>query len=176
MEKNIVMTLPDASCEIQETILTLANGNEVSVQVLKALTIEEKITVVEDIVNECVSNRFNYFNPMLLEILAKVKTIDAYTNIVCDTKYLYKFYDILEGNGVFEIILPLTEYLEIVQLAFDCANSLCDYKNSFAGILQTMQAEKETNDILQQFQDAVAAIKNDDEVKDFMKEVAPHLV
>ena len=176
MEKNIVMTIPETPCEIQKVTLTLANGADVTVQVLKTLTIEEKIVLVEDIVNECVSNKFNYFNPLLLEILARVKTIEAYTDIVCDTKELYKFYDILKANGVFDKILPLTEYNEILGLSFDCADSLCNYKNSFAGILQTMQAENATNDILKQFQEAIEAIKDDDEVKDFMKEVAPHLV
>ena len=176
MEKNIVMTLPENFNKIKKVEITLANGVDVTVEVIEVLPMQDKVKVIEEIVNACVVNQFNYFNPLYLRTLAQIKTIEACTNIECDTKDLYGLHDILRVNGIFDKILPMTDYQEILNWSYECAESLCKYKNSFVGTLQGMQASKENEEILKQFQEAVEAIKNDSDIKQFMDEVSPHLV
>lgn len=176
MDKNIVMTLPKDFGQPKKVDLTLANGMKVEIEVIERLPMEKKVEVIEEITNMCVTDKFNYFNPLFLNILTKVKIIEVCTNINCDTKDLYGFYDILEANGIFEKILPMTEYYDILALSCECASSLCSYKNSFMGAIQTMQSNKENEEIIKQFMEAAEQVKNDPDIKQFMTEVSPHLV
>ena len=177
MEKNIVVTVPSSTItDVTDIILNLANGMDVSIQVKKNLSMSEKIKVIEKIINTSISTQFNYFNPLFLNIVAKIEVIDAYTNIICQTNDLYEFYDNLKINGIFDAILPLTEYEEIYTWSKECAESLCKYKNSFIGTLQGMNASKETEEMVAQLTELAQSVKEDTDIKQFMEEVAPHLV
>lgn len=176
MEKNIVMTLPKDFNEPKKVDITLANGAKVTVEVIEVLPMEDKVKVIEEITNVCVLNQFNYFNPLFLRTLTQIKTIEACTNIICDTKDLYGFHDILRANGILDKILPMTDYQEILNWSYECSESLCKYKNSFAGILQGMEAQKNNEKLMNEFLEVANTVKNDPEIKQFMEEVSPHLV
>lgn len=176
MEKNIVMTLPKDFNKVKEVEITLANGIDVTVEVIEVLPMQDKVKVIEEIVNACVLNKFNYFNPLFLRTLAQVKTIEACTNIECNVKDLYGFHDILRVNGILDKILPMTDYQEIVNWSYECAESLCKYKNSFVGMMQGMEASKDAEEMMKQITEMAEQIKTDPEIKQFMDEVSPHLV
>ena len=108
-----------------------------------------------------------------------MKTIDVSTNINCDYTDLYEFYEILKLNGIFKEILPLTEYQEILNWSYECAESLCTYKNSFIGFIQSTSADQknaeQAGEMLKQLLESAQTIKNDPEIKKFMAEVIPTL-
>lgn len=176
MEKTVTMTLPKNFNEPKKVEITLVDGMPVEIEVIETLPMQEKVKVIEEIVNACVLNQFNYFNPLFLRTLAQVKTIEACTNIICDTNDLYGFHDILRANGILDIILPMTDYQEIVNWSYECAESLCKYKNSFVGMLQGMSSSKETEEMISQLNELAQSVKEDADIKQFMEEVAPHLV
>jgi len=179
MEKTITMSLP-RDRENKKVKMDLSNGMPVEIEVIEILPLAEKTRVIEEIVNECVNNEFNYFNPLYLRTLAEVKTIEACTNIICDYSDLYEFHDILRFNKIFSEILPLTDFQEILNWSYECAESLCKYKNSFMGVLQTIgSAQNQQGNIDEQMKQILSlskTIKEDPEIQDFMNSVAPHLV
>lgn len=177
MQKTITLTKPSEAKPL-EVKITTPNEMEITIEVKEKLELAEKVKIIEEISNEVVLSQFNYFNPLYLRTLAQVKTIDACTNINCDYTDLYGFYDILRENGVFKEILPYTEYQEILNWSYECAESLCKYRNSFMGFVQSMGAQsngEEANETLKQLLEAAETVKNDPEVKQFLQEVAPHL-
>ena len=178
MNKTIVLTKPEEVKPI-EVKISLPSGMDLIVEVKERLSLEEKVHVIEEIVNECVVNQFNYFNPLMLRTLVQVKTIDVSTNINCDYTDLYEFYEILKLNGIFKEILPLTEYQEILNWSYECAESLCTYKNSFIGFIQSVSADQknaeQAGEMLKQLLESAQTIKNDPEIKKFMAEVMPTL-
>ena len=176
MEKTITMTLPKDFNDPKKVEMTLVNGAPVEIEVIETLPMQEKVKVIEEIVNACVLNQFNYFNPLFLRTLAQVKTIEACTNIICDTNDLYGFHDILRANGILDTILPMTDYQEIVNWSYECSESHCKHKNSFIGTLQGMSASKETEEMVAQLTELAQSVKEDTDIKQFMEEVAPHLV
>lgn len=178
MEKTVVLTLFEEN-KIKTIKMTTPQGMEIEVDVITKLPLEEKMATIEGIVNECVNSGFNYFNPLYLRILAEVKVIEACTNIVCEYSDLYAFHDILNANGVFDKILPETEYNTIHAMAYNCAESICKYKNSFMGALQILgsqqQGQEGMNDQIKQILELAQTIKEDADIQEFMSTVAPHL-
>ena len=177
MQKTITLTMPSEAKPL-EVKITTPNGMDITVEVREKFTLEEKVKLIEEISNEVVLSGFNYFNPLYLRTLCQVKTIDLATNINCDYTDLYEFYEILKQNNIFKEILPYTDYQEVLNWSYECAESLCKYKNSFMGFLQSMNAEKtneEANETMKQLLAAAESVKNDPEIKQFLSEVAPHL-
>lgn len=178
MQKTIVLTKPEEVKPI-EVKISLPSGMDLTVEVKEKLSLEEKVHVIEEIVNECVVNQFNYFNPLMLRTLVQVKTIDISTNINCDYTDLYEFYEILKLNGIFKEILPLTEYQEILNWSYECAESLCAYKNSFIGFMQNMsQNAQDTGNATQtieQLLEVAKTVKEDPDIQKLFSEVLPTL-
>lgn len=113
-----------------------------TIEVKNYLPIEEKLDLVQDIVNASVDNN-GYYNPMKINMYLTVKTFFAFTNISITEKQLEnieKVYDALMVSEIYQIV-PVDCYREIHGYVSEIIRSVYEYKNSAYGILDGISAD-----------------------------------
>ena len=156
------------------TIVTLNNGTEVEVR--NRIPQEEKIALMQTIINACAEEE-GFFNPLKLNIITMVETVKAYTNIDCeDYEDVYYLYDVLKSNNIFDDILPLTEFNDVINWSYECAETITKYTNSARGILNALQQNKGSDSLVNDFQTIINNAKTDPELKSFIENYMPSLV
>lgn len=113
-----------------------------TIEVKNYLPIEEKLDLVQDIVNTSVDNN-GYYNPMKINMYLTVKTFFAFTNISITEKQLEnieKVYDALMVSEIYQIV-PVDSYREIHGYVSEIIRSVYEYKNSAYGILDGISAD-----------------------------------
>lgn len=116
--------------------------NGFTIEVKNYLSIEEKLDLVQDIVNASVDNN-GYYNPMKINMYLTVKTFFAFTNISVTEKQLEsieKIYDSLMISEIYHIV-PVENYREIHGYVSEIIRSVYEYKNSAYGILDGITAD-----------------------------------
>lgn len=116
--------------------------NGFTIEVKNYLPIEEKIELVQDIVNSSVDEN-GYYNPMKVSIFLLVKTFLAYTNISITEKQLeniYKIYDALKISEIYQVV-AVNDYNEIAGYVSEIIRSVYEYKNSVYGILDGISTD-----------------------------------
>jgi hypothetical protein len=146
------------------------------VLVQETLPLAEKIAIIQDIVNDYVVAEEYYFNPLKLRTLAEIKTIQASTNIKIDEDDIlndvYALHDKLRKSGLLDL-LKFTDYQEIVNWSYECAEVLCKFRSSFRGFLEEMKSasissEDDVNSVMSIFEQ----IKNNPEISSILQAVA----
>ena len=135
-----------------EQIAELSSGNaefvDVTVQenttirVRTRLTLVEKVSLIEELVKACSYDFEPYLNPLKLKILTAIKVLEMSTDIaiiVTGEEDIYEVYDILKAAGIINEILPYTDYQEIVNWAYESAESFKNYQNSLVGIFDEIK-------------------------------------
>lgn len=115
-------------------------GQEIEVR--EYLPIEEKLDLVQDIVNASVDNN-GYYNPMKINMYLTVKVFFAMTNISITEKQMeniFKVYDSLMISEIYQIV-PTEVYREIHSYVSEVIRSVYEYKNSAYGILDGISAD-----------------------------------
>lgn len=177
MTKNL--TINDFSLAEDNIRDITIGGNVVLVQ--ETLPLAEKVAIIQDIVNDYVVAEEYYFNPLKLRTLAEIKTIQASTNIKIDEddilNDIYTLRDKLRKSGLLDL-LKYTDYQEIVNWSYECAEVLCKFRSSFRGFLEEMNIK--TNDNLaegeNQLTSLLTVIKDNPEFMDIMKSLSPQMV
>lgn len=119
--------------------------NDQNVEVKQYLPMRNKAEMVNNIVSELMSvNQVSFVNPIAVEVFLNYEIVNNYTNINFTEKQkedLFKLYDLMESNSVFnEIItaIPESEYNFVYETLLDTIKALYEYKNSAAGIIENI--------------------------------------
>lgn len=126
-------------------VITLTWNDQI-IEIKAYLPIEEKIAIIERIVNQSLDNN-NFANPMRVDINVLLEIIFAYTNINFTDKQKedrLALYDLLVGSefwAQFLAILPNEEYMSIYNGVWDTINEIYKYRDSVLGILQAVSED-----------------------------------
>lgn len=130
----------------KNTNLITLNWNDQIVEIKAYLPIEEKIAVIERIVNQSLDTN-NFANPMRVDTNILLEIIFAYTNINFTDKQKedrLALYDLLVGSefwAQFLAVLPNEEYMSIYNGVWDTINEIYKYRDSVLGILQAVSED-----------------------------------
>lgn len=142
------------------------------VLVQETLPLAEKIAIIQDIVNDYVVAEEYYFNPLKLRTLAEIKTIQASTNIKIDEDDIlndvYALHDKLRKSGLLDL-LKFTDYQEIVNWSYECAEVLCKFRSSFRGFLEEMKSNHDAENMSEQIASIVEELKDNPELSNLFK-------
>lgn len=120
--------------------------NEYNIEVRKYLPMEEKTTLVSNVLNLS-SDENGYYNPMRVKMFLTLETVYAYTNLTFTTKMkedIFKLYDTLVSSGLFADIvncIPVNEWENLQETVWNTISNIYEYKNSVMGILDTISAD-----------------------------------
>lgn len=131
------------------TGVKVINFNNIQVEVKQYLPIQEKIELIEYVVNnmnvEGTEYKFvNYIQQHILTVIAFVKYYTNLTFTEKQTEDIYKFYDSIYGSGLFEDIfeeIPKEESDLIINMVDDIVNSTYDYQTSALGIMDAISKD-----------------------------------
>ena len=130
--------------------------------------------LIANVLNQSADDN-NFANPIKLDVFTSLEVVFAYTNISFTEKQkedLVKLYDLLESNGIFNMIIaeiPKTEYTSIVDGVAECANAVYTYRNSIMGILDTITQDYDTLDFdINSLRDKLSSTENLTLLKDIM--------
>lgn len=131
------------------------NINGVEIEVKQYLPINDKLKVIQNVLSfiqaDEMSTGRKFKNPLQLEAIEIMEVIRAYTNITFTEKQamdnLDKTYDLLDSNGVIDVIInaiPAEEFDILNKSMDESVEEYYKYKNSTAGILDMLATNYET--------------------------------
>ena len=130
----------------KNTNLMTLNWNDQIIEIKAYLPIEEKIAIIERIVNQSLDDN-NFANPMRVDINILLEIIFAYTNISFTDKQKEDrlvLYDLLVGSEFwtqFLTVLPNEEYMSIYNGVWDTINEIYKYRDSVLGIIEAVNQD-----------------------------------
>ena len=126
--------------------IKIVNINGLDVEIKQYLPVDEKLVLISKVLSKAADEN-NFSNPIKLDVFTKLEILFAYTNISFTEKQKedsVKLFDLLEGNGIFNIIvknIPELEYNCIVDGVKECGEAVYTYRNSILGILDTISTD-----------------------------------
>ena len=146
------------------------------IEIKQYLPIQEKLGLVERVINKALDESNKYYNIGQLTVLLDLELIYAYTNISFTEKQkadFLKIYDLLNLNGLLNDIkqaIPETEILQLTKWTIESVEQIYKYNNSVLGILDIMQ---QNHDALNFDVSKIVQDLSTNENFDLLKEVAP---
>lgn len=129
----------------KETEVIKVPFGEVEIEVKQYLPIEEKISIINIILQDCVEEVT--INRAKADALLHIYMVMSYTNLSFTKKErdnLFETYDLLEKNGVIDAIinaLPEVEYNAFVEYVEKAMNDYDKYKTSLLGVAEQVLAQ-----------------------------------
>lgn len=120
--------------------------NDQEIEVKKYLPIEDKIKIVEKVLNESVDDN-GYYNVIRLNVYIIVEAILAYTNITVTEKQredILKLYDAFISSGLSKKILQdivEEDFLDLQDFVTVSIDNIYKYRNSAAGIMEAISRD-----------------------------------
>lgn len=127
--------------------------NNQQIEVTKYLPIDEKVNLIQQIVNNALETDENFINPCKVNVYLYVEMILAYTNItLTDTqkKDLNKIYDAFCASnfiGYFRAHMDDREWDYVTNSVWEILDNIVKYKNSALGILDTISQDYSNLDL-----------------------------
>ena len=121
----------------------IVNWNEQDIEVKQYLPINEKLTLISNVLNNA-HDENNFSNPVKVNLFTALEIMYAYTNINFTDKQRedpVKLYDLLSGSKLYDKIvenIPVEEYLNVVNGIDETIDAVYTYRNSVMGILDTI--------------------------------------
>ena len=116
---------------------------EQEIEVLQYLPVNEKLALISRVIN-MTADENNFANPVKVEVIGSLEIIYAYTNLSFTEKQKEapdKLYDLLEQNGVINLIIsaiPAEEYKFLIDGINDSIEAVYKYRNSIMGVMEMM--------------------------------------
>ena len=135
-------TFAKMNLKINTAVNTLMIGEQ-EIEIKQYLPIDAKLELISRVLSSAADDN-NFANPIKLDVFTNLELVFTYTNIQFTDKQkedLVKLYDILESNGIFNIIIeniPKGEYTSIIEGIELCADAIYSYRNSVMGILENI--------------------------------------
>ena len=123
--------------------------NEQEIEIKQYLPLEDKVTLMGDVIAQAGNREEGFFNIVKLETYFRIEIIRAYTNISFTEKQLddtTKLYDAIVLNDIWAFVednIPDSELDYIWDNILELAREITNYNHSALGILKTLTAEKE---------------------------------
>lgn len=120
--------------------------NDSVIEVKQYLSTEDKIDLVTAVL-ELSHDQNNFANPIKIMIYTGLLLVEKYTNITFTEKQKEnpaKLYDLLNGNGVLELItsnIPEKELQELYDAIEKTIVSVYKYNNSLMGMMDAMSSD-----------------------------------
>lgn len=119
--------------------------NEVEVNVKSYLPINDKLVLVQDILNDAQDDN-KFYNIGKIKVAQVLNSIRAYTDITFTDKQLEKpaeLYDIIITSGLWDEIVSLIgdDYDILTELMWDTIESIYKYRNSAMGIMDVLATD-----------------------------------
>lgn len=133
-------------CKINDSISHIEFNGE-TIEVKQYLPIQEKLTLIGDVVMQAHEQDANYSNPVKADVFTDLEIVFAYTNISFTEKQkedLPKLYDTLKSSGLLKTIIdaiPGEEYCGIWAGVENSIEAIYKYQNSVLGILDTIKTD-----------------------------------
>lgn len=124
----------------------IVNWNEQDIEVKQYLPINEKLTLISNVLNNA-HDENNFSNPVKVNLFTALEIMYAYTNINFTDKQKedpVKLYDLLSGSKLYDKIvenIPVEEYLEVMNGIDETIDAVYTYRNSVMGILDTVSSD-----------------------------------
>lgn len=121
-------------------------GEEIYYEVKHYLPFEEKVKLVERIVNQSIDDN-GFYNPMRVKLYMVLEITYTYTNLSFTDKMKedpFKLYDILVSTGIFTDIIDCIrekDWDEIQKNIWATVENIYKYKNSAMGILDLIATD-----------------------------------
>ena len=121
----------------------IVNWNEQDIEVKQYLPINEKLTLISNVLNNA-HDENNFSNPVKVNLFTALEIMYAYTNINFTDKQKedpVKLYDLLSGSKLYDKIvenIPVEEYLNVMNGIDETIDAVYTYRNSVMGILDTI--------------------------------------
>lgn len=121
--------------------------NEQEIEVKQYLPVNEKLTLISNIINSSLAEDSNFFNPVKMGVFTTLEILYAYTNLSFTEKQKEdpsKLYDLVIANGlVKEVInaIPIREYTDITSGINSSVGAVYNYRNSIMGILEAISQD-----------------------------------
>ena len=122
--------------------------NGQNIEVKQYLPINDKATLVAQILNYTLNNGENRFaNPLQIEVMTLINVIEKYTNINFTDKQKEdpaKLYDLIVSSGLWKIILDnmnIEDYTALLNYCDEAIESYYNYHNSVFGILDSINTD-----------------------------------
>lgn len=135
-------TFAKMNLKINTSVNTVMIGEQ-EIEIKQYLPIDAKLELISRVLSSAADDN-NFANPIKLDVFTNLELVFTYTNIQFTDKQkedLVKLYDILESNGIFNIIIeniPEGEYTSIIEGVELCADAIYSYRNSVMGILENI--------------------------------------
>lgn len=116
---------------------------EQEIEVLQYLPVNEKLALISRVINNTADEN-NFANPVQVEVIGSLEIIYTYTNLSFTEKQKEapdKLYDLLEQNGVINLIIsaiPPDEYKFLIDGINDSIEAVYKYRNSIMGVMEMM--------------------------------------
>jgi hypothetical protein len=139
-------------CKINENEIPVQIGEE-TISVKQYLPVQEKLTLIGNVVEQAHEQDANYSNPVKADVYTELEMVFAYTNISFTDKQkedLPKLYDMLKSSGVIDMVmknLPENEINAIFSGVWRSIESIYKYQNSILGILDTISTDYASLDL-----------------------------
>jgi len=124
-----------------EPKVVVINEQEVTVQ--QYLPIEEKMLIVQNVINSSLDVN-NFLSPGRIDVFLALEIVRAYTNISLTEKMITeapKTYDLLKTNGILDAVIaaiPNQEYQTLYSYVLTVIESTNEYFHSFLGVLKSI--------------------------------------
>lgn len=149
--------------------------NNIDIEVKQYLPIEDKKAFVMKVLQQALESPVHYIDPIQIDIIMALETINFYTNIKfdeTDNKSIFELYDIIEQQGIIDKIIniiPDFEYSFLQETVKESLDSYYKYINSVYGILENMNQDYDQLNIdMKDFQEQ---LNGSNENIAFLKEV-----
>jgi hypothetical protein len=122
------------------------SGEAIVYEVKEYLSFEEKVDLVERIINLSVDDN-GFYNPMKVKLFMTLETVFAYTNLSFTDKMKedpFKLYDILVSTNIFNDIIDCideNEWLEVQENVWDTIENIYNFRNSAMGLLSYISSD-----------------------------------
>lgn len=136
------LNLQKASDEIKKIKV-----NDVEIEVKQYLPINDKLTLISNVINNAVDQNLPFKNPIKMEVFGALEIAYNYTNITFTDKQKEdpcKLYDLLEINGINAAVasaIPEEEYNFLINGIEASMDAFYGYQNSVMGILERVSAD-----------------------------------
>lgn len=123
-----------------------SKGEEIQYEVKQYLPLQDKIDLVQKVINQSVDGN-GFYNPMRVKLYLVLEVVYAYTNLSFTAKQKedpFKLYDLLVSTGIFhEIVDHIREkdWIEIQENVWKTIENIYAYRNSVMGILENISAD-----------------------------------
>ena len=152
-------------------------NDELSFEVKQYLPIEERATLISNVVNYSVDDN-GFYNPIKLDLFTTLEIMYYYTNINFTDKMKSdpsKLYDLVVGNGLYDLVvnnIPKDEYYQINESIYEAVDSIYKYRNSAMGLVDNFMGKY--SDLGLNIEELQSKLANGENVE-FLKEVLDKL-